>query len=130
MRRSSRILGFGGSGALVIAGIVCAIAFSSTLGTVLAFILISAGLVIATSLVFLEVGLSEDREREHEDARRQGQAAQRKRERRPEAVERAGAARPRERQGANDGWVSASALPVTSTRRASAPQIGRRSGDG
>jgi hypothetical protein len=80
MRRRSRILGFGGSGALVIAGIVCAIGFSSTLGTVLAFILISAGLVIATSLVFLEVGLSEDREREHEDARRQGQEAQRKRE--------------------------------------------------
>jgi hypothetical protein len=80
MRRNSRILGFGGSGALVIAGIVCAIAFSSTLGTVLAFILISAGLVIATSLVFLEVGLSEDREREHEDAGRQRQEAQRKRE--------------------------------------------------
>ena len=80
MRRRSRILGFGGSGALVIAGIVCAIAFSSTLGTVLAFILISAGLVIATSLVFLEVGLSEDREREHEDAHRQGQEAKQKRD--------------------------------------------------
>jgi hypothetical protein len=80
MRRSSRILGFGGSGALVIAGIVCAIGFSSTLGTVLAFILISAGLVIATSLVFLEVGLSEDRAREREDARRQAQETQRKRE--------------------------------------------------
>jgi len=78
MRRSSRILGFGGSGVLVIAGIVCAVAFSSTLGTVLAFILISAGLVLATSLVFLEVGLSEDHEREREDGARQ--EAERKRE--------------------------------------------------
>jgi hypothetical protein len=56
---------------LVIAGIVCAVAFSGTLGTVLAFILISAGLVLATSLVFLEVGLSEDRDREREAERRQ-----------------------------------------------------------
>ncbi len=82
MRRNSRILGFGGSGALVIAGIVCAIAFSSTLGTVLAFILISAGLVIATSLVFLEVGLSEDHEREREGARRQKAELKREADRR------------------------------------------------
>ncbi len=71
MRRTSRIIGFGGAGVLVIAGIVCAVAFGGTLGTVLAFILISAGLVLATSLVFLEVGLSEDRDREREAKRRQ-----------------------------------------------------------
>lgn len=71
MRRNSRIIGFGGAGLLVVAGIVCAVAFGSTLGAVLAFILISAGLVLATSLVFLEVGLSEDRDREQEAERRQ-----------------------------------------------------------
>jgi hypothetical protein len=71
MRRNSRIIGFGGSGVLVVAGIVCAVAFGGTLGTVLAFILISAGLVLATSLIFLEVGLSEDRDRESEAERRQ-----------------------------------------------------------
>lgn len=72
MRRNSRIIGFGGSAVLVVAGIVCAIAFSGTLAAVLAFILISAGLVLATSLIFLEVGLSEDRDREHEaDLRRE-----------------------------------------------------------
>jgi hypothetical protein len=49
---------------LVVAGAAGALAFSGTLGQVLAVILVSLGLVLATALVFLEVGLSEDRERE------------------------------------------------------------------
>jgi hypothetical protein len=91
MTKRSRILGYGGSGVLVIAGILCAIVLGATLGTVLAFILVSAGLVLATSLVFLEVGLSEDHERAREEKAR---AAERKRE-----AERAWASqRERERQ--------------------------------
>jgi hypothetical protein len=39
------------------------------LGELLALVLISLGLVLATSLVFLEVGLSEDRERAREQRR-------------------------------------------------------------
>jgi hypothetical protein len=79
MTRRSRIAGFGGSGLLVLAGIVCVVVFGGTLGQVLAFILIAAGLVLATSLVFLEVGLSEDHARERERLRA------RERERRPPA---------------------------------------------
>ena len=63
MSRRSRILGFGSAAALVLAGIGGAIAFGGTLGQVLALALIGFGFVLATGLVFLEVGLSEDRER-------------------------------------------------------------------
>ena len=56
---------------LVVAGIVCAFVFGGVLGPALAFVLIGVGFVFATSLVFLEVGLSEDRERAREDARAQ-----------------------------------------------------------
>jgi hypothetical protein len=61
--RQGRIAWFGGSAALVVAGIVCAIAIPGTTGQVIAMAAIGVGLVIALSLVFFEVGLSEDRER-------------------------------------------------------------------
>jgi hypothetical protein len=64
MSRRSRILGFGSAAALVLAGIVCAVIFSGGLGQNLAFVLVALGLVLATSLVFYEVGLTEDRARE------------------------------------------------------------------
>ena len=63
MTGRSRILGFGSAAVLVLAGIAGAIAFSGTVGQLLALILIGLGFVLATGLVFLEVGLSEDRER-------------------------------------------------------------------
>jgi hypothetical protein len=66
--RRSRIVGFGSAGLLVLAGIACAFAFSGTLGQNLAFVLVALGLVLATSLVFYEVGLTEDRERAREEA--------------------------------------------------------------
>jgi len=70
--RRSRILGFGSAGMLVVAGIACAFAFSGSLGQNLAFVLVALGLVLATSLVFYEVGLTEDRSRAREEkARRQ-----------------------------------------------------------
>ena len=70
MSRRSRIVGFGSAGVLVVAGIACAFAFSGTLAQNLAFVLVALGLVLATSLVFYEVGLTEDRSRAREEKAR------------------------------------------------------------
>jgi hypothetical protein len=64
--RRARIAVYGGTALLVIAGVVCAAAFGGGTGQFVGFLLIGAGLIIATGLVFLEVGLSEDRERARE----------------------------------------------------------------
>jgi hypothetical protein len=61
--RRSRIVGFGSAGLLVLAGVACAVIFSGTVGQNLAFALVAIGLVVATCLVFYEVGLTEDRDR-------------------------------------------------------------------
>ena len=66
MSRSSRIVWFGSAALVIIAGIVCAAVFAGGTGQILALVLIGIGLVLATSLVFLEVGLSEDRDRARE----------------------------------------------------------------
>ena len=76
---------FGGAGLLVLAGIAGAVAFPGETGQLLALVLISLGLVLATSLVFLEVGLSEDRERDRESARAERQAGRRPPARGPRA---------------------------------------------
>ncbi len=55
-------MAFGSAALLVLAGILAAILISDGTGQVLALVLIGLGLVLATSLAFLEVGLSEDRE--------------------------------------------------------------------
>jgi hypothetical protein len=75
MSRRSRIIGFGSAAVLVVAGVVGAIVVNGTPGQVLAIVLIALGLVLATALVFLEVGLSEDRERAREEARRRRQSS-------------------------------------------------------
>lgn len=69
MSRRSRIVGFGSAGLLVLAGAVCAVAVSGGLGAILALVLIGLGSVEAVSLVFAEVGFSEDRERAREAER-------------------------------------------------------------
>ena len=51
-------------------GAACAAVVTGVAGQVLAMALIGSGLVILTGLVFMEVGLSEDREREQELLRR------------------------------------------------------------
>jgi hypothetical protein len=66
----SRILAFGSAAALVAAGIVCAALVGGVAGQVLTIVLVSAGLGGAVLLVFLEVGLSEDRERARDEDRR------------------------------------------------------------
>ena len=80
MSRRSRIVGFGSAALLVLAGIGCAFAFSGTLGQNLAFVLVALGLVLATALVFAEVGLTEDHEREREEAARRDEKAARRRQ--------------------------------------------------
>ena len=69
MSRRSRIVGFGFAALLVAAGGVCAVALSG-LASDLALGVLGLGVVLAVSLVFLEVGLSEDRERAREQAAR------------------------------------------------------------
>src|SRR5947209_9500068 len=69
MTKRGRILSFGSAALLVLAGAIGAAAVSGTVGQVMALALISLGLVLATGLVFLEVGLSEDRDRALEEER-------------------------------------------------------------
>ena len=64
MSRRARIAAFGSAGLLVGAGILCAAVIGEGTGETLALVLIGLGLVQVTSLVFLEIGLSEDRQRD------------------------------------------------------------------
>ena len=66
----ARILAFGAAGLVVIAGVLCAGLVGGLTGQVLAIVLISAGLGGALLLMFLDVGLSEDRERARDEERR------------------------------------------------------------
>ena len=61
---------FGGAGLLVIAGAASPAVIGGGAGEIVAMVLIGLGFVVATSLVFLEVGLSEDRERARSVPRR------------------------------------------------------------
>jgi hypothetical protein len=64
--RRARIALYGSTALLIVAGAVCAAAFGGGTVQFVGFLLIGAGLIIAMGLVFLEVGLSEDRERARE----------------------------------------------------------------
>lgn len=67
MSRAGRIVTFGSAGVCVVAGAVCALVVSGEAGEVLGMALVGLGLVLATAFVFMEVGLSEDRERAKEE---------------------------------------------------------------
>ena len=69
-----RIIAFGSAAALVIAGAACAALVGGVAGDVLTIVLISAGLAGALLLVFLEVGLGEERELERDEERRRRRA--------------------------------------------------------
>jgi hypothetical protein len=86
MTPRARILSFGSAGVLVIAGTVCAVVVSGGVGAILAMVLIGLGFVLATALVFLEVGLSEDRQLARD--RRLAQERQSKRTPRPGRIDR------------------------------------------
>ncbi len=64
MTARARLVAYGSAVLLIVAGAVCAATVSGVTGEVLALVLIGVGFVAITGLVFLEVGLSEDRERE------------------------------------------------------------------
>jgi hypothetical protein len=64
--RRARTALYGSTALLVVAGVVCAAAFGGGTVQFAGFLMIGAGLIIAMGLVFLEVGLSEDRERARE----------------------------------------------------------------
>lgn len=68
MASRTRITTFGSAALFVIAGVLCGALVGGGTGQVLAFALIGVGVVLATGLVFMEVGLSEDRERSREAA--------------------------------------------------------------
>lgn len=62
MSKPARIIGYGLGAGLIVLGVIAAVFVAGITGQALAFVLIALGLVLATSLVFYEVGLSEDRE--------------------------------------------------------------------
>ena len=64
MARRTRIWAYGSCGALVVAGGLCSAIIGGLTGDVLLIGLAMLGLGGILLLVFLEVGLSEDRERE------------------------------------------------------------------
>jgi len=69
LTRRSRAISFGSSAASVLAGALCAALIGGPAGSILAIVLIGLGLIAVLSLVFLEVGLSEDRVRAREAER-------------------------------------------------------------
>ena len=66
----SRALAFGGAFLAIVAGAVAGPVIGGITGEAVALSLVSLGVIAIISLVFLEVGLSEDRERAREDALR------------------------------------------------------------
>jgi hypothetical protein len=80
------------AGLLVVAGVVCAAVIVTEIGEILATVFVGLGLVGVIGLVFLEVGLSEDRERERERRRAE-------RLKRPERPRRGLSMRPPRRRG-------------------------------
>ena len=73
MSRRQRIAAYGTTGAMAVAGVLCGVLVSGETGQLLAIVLLSIGLGGMVLLVFLEIGLSEDRDRAAEDARRERQ---------------------------------------------------------
>jgi hypothetical protein len=65
----TRIYAFGSAAALVVAGALCAVFVNGLTGQLLTIALLLAGFGGALLLIFLEVGLSEDRDRAREEER-------------------------------------------------------------
>ena len=110
MSRRSRIAGFGSAGLLVLARDRLCGGLQRGLGQNLAFVLVALGLVLATSLVFYEVGLTEDRERAREDkARRREEARRREAEREAAQADDAKRGHAEERSRRGSGSVAGAA---------------------
>jgi len=84
MSRRGRIAGFSFCAVLVAVGLVCAVVVPGGTGQVLVLVFVSVGLTCATSLVFMDIGLGEERERAREQAAaRRRELARRERMARP-----------------------------------------------
>jgi hypothetical protein len=70
MAPRSRIVAFGSAAALVLAGALCALFVPGLTGELLTIGLMASGLAGALLLVFLEIGLSEERAVAREQAQR------------------------------------------------------------
>lgn len=70
-----RIFAFGSAVASAIAGLACAFLVEGVTGEVLAVVLMSAGFAGGVLLLFLEVGLGEERDLERDRQRRRGRGA-------------------------------------------------------
>ena len=70
MAPRTRIYAFGSAAVLVVAGALCAVFVNGLTGQVLTIALMLAGFGGALLLIFLEVGLSEDRDRAREEEQR------------------------------------------------------------
>jgi hypothetical protein len=77
MTPRARAFAFGSAAGLVVAGGICALVTGGLVGELVALTLITLGLGAVVLLVFLEVGLSEDRELAKEEEQRRKQAARR-----------------------------------------------------
>jgi hypothetical protein len=88
MATRSRIVAYGTAGMLVLAGVLCALLVSGVTGQVLTIVLLSLGLGGLVLLVFLEIGLSEERDlaREHDQRQRELGTNEPKRRRRPPRI--------------------------------------------
>jgi hypothetical protein len=69
MTARNRLIWFGGSGILIVLGLVAGRLIGGITGEAVAIALYCLGGIAIVSLVFLEVGLSEDRARERELSR-------------------------------------------------------------
>jgi len=76
------VLAFGSAALLTLIGVLCAIVIRGLTGQLLTMVLVSLGLGGVVLLVFLEVGLSEDRELARQERQRQARAEQRRAPRR------------------------------------------------
>lgn len=72
----ARIVAFGSAAGLAIAGAVCALFVGGLTGEVLAIALITVGLGAGLFLIFLEVGLSQDRALARDEERQNRRVAQ------------------------------------------------------
>ncbi|MFZ0043258.1 MAG: hypothetical protein WAK93_18260 [Solirubrobacteraceae bacterium] len=70
MTRRDRKIRYGAAVALVLIGVVCGASIPGTLGGTLASAFVGLGLIGIVSLIFYEVGLTEDRDRERTDRNR------------------------------------------------------------
>jgi hypothetical protein len=66
MTSRTRLLSFGAAGVLIVLGVIAGPVLGGITGEAVAIALLSVGAIAVVSLVFLEVGLSEDRERARE----------------------------------------------------------------